>query len=337
MVDIFVYEATGPGSKFGVIDLKHRSVHLPGRHGLGLGKGAAVMAIYSYVTLDDPSATENTFAYGINSLGQIVGTFSVSYNYSYYQGFLYSSGTWTTLDDPNAGNGSDEGTFAQAINDSGQIVGFYWDSNYGLHGFLYSNGTWTTLDDPSSDGATQAFGINATGEIVGTFWNGINDAHGFLYNNGTWTTLADPSAVYETQASGINDSGQIVGYYLDSNFADHGFLYSSGTWTTLDDPNAGNGSGEGTFAQGINDFGPDRWVLFRQQRRPPRLPLQRRHLHHAGRSLDHPGHRCGRHQRFGPDRRLLWHTQLSGQPHQPARGGVDRQYRRERCPSTPGP
>jgi probable HAF family extracellular repeat protein len=62
-------------------------------------------------------------------MGQIVGRYSDA-NGSH--GFLYSNGTYTTLDDPLAANG----TQAFGINDSGQIVGYYSDASFTEHGFL---------------------------------------------------------------------------------------------------------------------------------------------------------------------------------------------------------
>jgi len=58
-----------------------------------------------YTTISDPDDPNNTWAYGINDLGQIVGVIDQS-------GFLYTDGTYTTID----------GT-AYGINDAGQIVG----------------------------------------------------------------------------------------------------------------------------------------------------------------------------------------------------------------------
>jgi len=127
----------------------------------------------TYTTIDDPSAT-STQAFGINDMGQIVGSYG---NESGSHGFLYSggtNGTYTTLDDPSA----TQGTFAQGINASGQIVGYYKNAS-GTHGFLYSGGTYTTLDDPLATNGTQAFGINDMGQIVGTYDNASGN-HGFL-------------------------------------------------------------------------------------------------------------------------------------------------------------
>src|SRR4029077_7209369 len=84
---------------------------------------------------DDPSATSITFAQGINASGDIVGYYQNSS--TGYHGFLYSGGSYTTLDDSSGAAGS---TLAHGINASGQIVGEYVDSGGTSHGFLYSGG-----------------------------------------------------------------------------------------------------------------------------------------------------------------------------------------------------
>jgi probable HAF family extracellular repeat protein len=91
-------------------------------------------------------------ASGINASGQIVGYY---FNNTGQQehGFLRSSnGTYTTLDDPLATNGTE----AFGINDLGQIVGQYCNAT-GTHSFLYSGGVFTTIDDPVN-GQTLAYG-----------------------------------------------------------------------------------------------------------------------------------------------------------------------------------
>jgi probable HAF family extracellular repeat protein len=117
--------------------------------------------------------------------------------------------------------------------------------------------TFVTVDHPLGNNGTVPNGINATGQIVGTYV-GANGNHSFIYSDGTFVTLPDdPAAVPGfSLATGLNASDQIVGEYLDANLlADHGFLYSNGQFTTIDDPLAGNGSGQGTVALGINDAG----------------------------------------------------------------------------------
>jgi probable HAF family extracellular repeat protein len=86
-----------------------------------------------FTTLNDPLAVHGTFALGINGAGQVVGQYVDGNNVSH--GFFYRNGGYTTIDDPNAGTGSQQGTAATGINDSGQIVGMYYDSGGNMHGF----------------------------------------------------------------------------------------------------------------------------------------------------------------------------------------------------------
>jgi probable HAF family extracellular repeat protein len=202
---------------------------------------------YTFTTLDDPVS-------GINDEGQIVGTYNnVAVG---TRSFLYSDGTYSTLDDdPLAAGGY---TLAAGINNAGQIVGSYlgsYEGSAGTFGFLYSGGDYNTLSDPLSvpEGSlpqTVAYGINNAGQIVGYYVDNTGD-HGFLYSGGTYLTLNDPLASPgQTTAYGINDAGQIVGLFGNASGA-HGFLYSGGTYTTLDDPLAGRA----TVALGINNAG----------------------------------------------------------------------------------
>src|SRR5436309_238930 len=94
----------------------------------------------SFTTVDDPSGTLGNEAFGINASGQLVGEYKdASGSHGYFlsgnaigtHGFLLSGGTYFTLDDPLATNGTE----AFGINDAGQIVGRYFDAS-GPHGFL---------------------------------------------------------------------------------------------------------------------------------------------------------------------------------------------------------
>src|SRR5262245_8282024 len=126
------------------------------------------MPVYTYTTIDDPldTGTMEPIGIAINNMGQIVGNYTDSKNgISVGHGFLYSNGTYTTLNDPSAANS----TNAYGINDMGQIVGAYDGAgNNNAHGFLYSNGTYTALDDPLATQVTIAQGINNGDQIVGT-------------------------------------------------------------------------------------------------------------------------------------------------------------------------
>src|SRR5262245_31456306 len=142
------------------------------------------MSTYTFTTLDDPSAnwsvtgsngyTSNgsTTASGISNAGQIVGSYTASNGNGY--GYLYSGGTYITIDDPLASGF----TVAQGINSAGQIVGYY-GNNSGAHGFLYSGGIYTTLDHPLGTNGTHAWGINDAGQIVGSYQDSNGIEHGF--------------------------------------------------------------------------------------------------------------------------------------------------------------
>ena len=191
-----------------------------------------------FTTIDFPGARQ-TFAFGVNASGQIVGYYYDSNNNSH--GFVDSGGRFTTIDFPGAGQ-----TYAFGINASGQIVGGYCESvGQNCHGFLDSGGRFTTIDFPGAAG-TSANGINASGQIVGAY-SDSNSSYGFLYSGGQFTTIAFPGAD-ATVAFGINASEQIVGYYETLN-GTQGFLDSGGQFTTIDFP----GGGRDTYAVGIND------------------------------------------------------------------------------------
>jgi uncharacterized membrane protein len=137
-------------------------------------------------------------------------------------GYLYSNGTFTTLDPPGS-----SGTTPKGINDHGEVVGSYDDSANILHGFIYDHGKYTILDDPLGT-STQAFGINNKDQIVGAYQDS-SGYHGFIYDHGRYTTLDDPLGI-STTLNGINKDGQIVGSYNDGsnsgNASVHGFVAS---------------------------------------------------------------------------------------------------------------
>jgi len=204
---------------------------------------------YSFVTIDDPLGPDNG-ASGINNGAQIVGTYGL--NPAAIAGFLYASGSFTTIYDPAAGGQfAFEATEADGINDSGQIVGGYTDPNDIFHGFVYSGGSFSNIDDPAGTGTlgSTAYGINDGGQIVGVYYDSNNIPHGFLYITGSFSSIDYPNA-QGTGAAGINTSGQIVGYYADEMSNNHGFLYSGGSFSSIDYPSATS-----TFAYGINASG----------------------------------------------------------------------------------
>jgi hypothetical protein len=90
-----------------------------------------------------PLSPGRTDPLGINDNGTVVGYYDVYIpvqeclpgtciftNYPGENGFIYSNGVWTTIDDPNAINGiANQGTWITGINNEGTIVGNYDVSN----------------------------------------------------------------------------------------------------------------------------------------------------------------------------------------------------------------
>jgi len=157
--------------------------------------GAA--SVFRFTTID--VGAYGTYAMGINSSGQIVGTVydnlycddSGCYPASPH-GFLWDSGSVTPIDVPGA-----YATVAYGINGTGQIVGMFSDAT-GSHGFLKDGNAFTRIDVPGASG-TVAYGINGTGQIVGSFFD-VTGTHGFLWVSGSVTTV-DVPGVSGTSAS----------------------------------------------------------------------------------------------------------------------------------------
>jgi hypothetical protein len=135
---------------------------------------------------------------------------------------LASAQTITTFSAPGAGTGAGQGTGGFGINPQGTVVGSYLDSGNVFHGYQCVSGcgsasTFTTFDAPGA---------------------------GTAANQGTITFS-------------INLFGVITGYYIDASNVAHGFVTAAPfkTFAILTDPDAGQGSGQGTFAGNIKPEG----------------------------------------------------------------------------------
>jgi hypothetical protein len=95
---------------------------------------------YKFTYVDIPGAY-NTYTWGINSPGEIVGFY---FDATDPHGFIYSNGVSTNIDIPNAQN-----VEAFGINAMGAIVGTYTDSTGG-HAFLDDGGSTSIIDRPQS-------------------------------------------------------------------------------------------------------------------------------------------------------------------------------------------
>lgn len=221
------------------------------------GQGFIRNADGSLIPIALPFPSTDSPAGGINSAGQVVGTFFDPGTFA-TQGYLRNTmGAYSIIADPINPNNSGPA----AINDFGLMVGGYADpSNPAFgHGFLRdTGGAFMTIDDPNmatnshGNQFTQLSGINNGGQIVGTYTDAAG-VHGFIRSaTGVFTTIDDPNAnPGTTSVDGINNLGVIVGTFTDSS-GFHSFIRSSdgSMYTTVDYP-----SGFVTDARGINDNG----------------------------------------------------------------------------------
>jgi probable HAF family extracellular repeat protein len=251
---------------------------------------------YNYVTLDNPESFPypgldgGTRAYGINNLGQVVGTYPIRYYLltylfngssfeklpisSYFQnvasgindtgvvvgtrfvastiqGVIVQDGNLIPLTVPNSVHSD-----AYGINNNGQVVGAFRTRADNLadteHGFVYLNNQYTVLDVPNASSTTPR-GINNWGLVVGTYQDSSGAKHGFMYNGESYMPLDVPNAkAGSTEAFGVNEQGQISGQYQDPTGGTHGFVYQDGQYRSVDVPQALPGN---TFVTGINAKG----------------------------------------------------------------------------------
>jgi hypothetical protein len=201
---------------------------------------------YAFLTLQDPNATNGTFASGINDAGTVVGRYGLGF---VNQGFIYQGGQYTTFDV----NGAP--TALTSINNAGTIAGYYSDAN-GPHGFTMAGSTLTTIDDPNAVHGTFVFGINNQGAVTGYYYDTNFVAHGFSLSGTTFTPIDVPGAgapageTPGTFAQGINDSGRVVGGAFGPHIGSVGFLFDGTNYTNFTVPGSSS-----TFGAGINDAG----------------------------------------------------------------------------------
>ncbi len=183
--------------------------------------------------------------YGVNDVGEAVGSFQDGVTEVSY-GFVRSpQGEVTVLPDPEPGASS---PIPVGINNPGTIVGAYLGADDNVHGFILRHGLFTTYDYPGQP-TTTLNGINDSGQIVGIYEDADGVSHGFVLRKGIATPVEVPGAV-DTLPFGINNRGQIVGAYSGADNVYHGFLFEKGVYRTLDFPDAPN-----TILRGINDRG----------------------------------------------------------------------------------
>ena len=162
----------------------------------------------------------NSFAYGINSSGQVIGEASTSTGAPHAFRTAANAKINPLTDDLGTLGGSQ--SYAYGVNSNGRVVGYaYTTGNTARHAFrTAANAAINPLtDDLGTLGGTQsyAYGINDStgGHQDGPTQLGNTARHAFLYSGSTMNDLNDliapGSGWILADANGINDAGQIVG------------------------------------------------------------------------------------------------------------------------------
>jgi probable HAF family extracellular repeat protein len=186
-----------------------------------------LLSTYSLTDLGTLPGATNTFAMGLNNLGQVVGH---SNGPNLDRAFLWDSGTMTALD--TLGGDANE---AQSINDLGQVTGFsdvtpgdrhthhafLWDSAHGMQD-VWRYGVFFNY----------AGALNNAGQVLGLI-DPLHNGHAYLWNmnDGEVTDLCPGDR--GCYAAAINDHGQVAGWKV-FDFDQHAALRNAdGSWQDL--------------------------------------------------------------------------------------------------------
>jgi probable HAF family extracellular repeat protein len=203
----------------------------------------AAAAPHYAITELAPLAGDNvSYAFGVNSSGQVAGASSAGSGYANIGVRWNSDGTAQPV---GAGN-----SINYAINDAGATAGFdfVWD-DYAYKGVIAAPGGDKTYVVAGL--GTFLTAISGNGNAAGYAGNSIEDDQAVLYSGGSAQVLGVLGGA-TSQAWGVNDAGQVVGYstWQDGNSDLHAFLYQSGTMSDL-----GTLGGSSSYAYGINNAG----------------------------------------------------------------------------------
>lgn len=182
-----------------------------------------------YAAVDVPGALA-TRAFGINAVGEIVGSYTDATG---TWGFLWADGNITTIRVPGSVT-----TEAWGINPQGDIVGRYRVAgNARTFGFLLSDGVFTDISVPGHL-HTLPIKISPSGDIVGCFHdtNFLLDMRGYVQRgNRVQSFQLLPSTMHNGVTPG---AGVVAGISFESGTLVHAYVLDGGVYTQFDAPGA---------------------------------------------------------------------------------------------------
>jgi probable HAF family extracellular repeat protein len=201
---------------------------------LGASGSANAQLMYSVSFLFGPDGGSSA-AFGINNLGQIVGS-STGASITIWDGALTPRPLSTTGG-------------ASGINDAGKVVGNTGDWP-NIHATAWVG---TTATDLGTLGGSRSFayGVNNSGLVVGAATTAEDAANHATIWNGTNATDLGTLGGISSFAYGVNDSGRVVGEAcLAADAACHATIWIDTAATDL-----GTLGGNGSVARAVNNLG----------------------------------------------------------------------------------
>lgn len=178
------------------------------------------------------SGASDSYAYGINNSGAVVGT-------NYVNGTAHGT-IWSAFGSTDLGANS----YAMAINNAGEVVGGNGDA------FTVINGTLQNLANPQGVNWSAAYGVNDAGTVVGDGQMANGSFRGIIWSPEGSVILLGTLGGSSSQATDVNDSGEVVGFASLASGYQHAFSMTDDMMIDL-----GTLGGGGSYAYGINNSG----------------------------------------------------------------------------------
>lgn len=169
-----------------------------------------------------------TSAEGVNSSGQVTGTYLTDIDDPKLRSFLYHDGAMHDI----GTLGGDE-TSATAINEKGHVTGYSTLAGTGeVHAFLYTANGMQDIDGPGTGSMGRA--INDLDQVTGySFVPG--GTHAFIYANGAMKDIGTLGTGH-SDGRGINNAGHVVGESSTGHgYQVHAFYFDGGQMHDLND------------------------------------------------------------------------------------------------------
>jgi hypothetical protein len=185
-----------------------------------------------FTSIDDPSATIGTIAFGINKSGMIVGSYDNAH------GFVYQNGTFTTLDAPQLA-GEPHQTQLNGVSALGSIVGQVFTG--GIWRAFWIEKSKLHYVEPAGTTDSEATGIDGETDIVGCHDTQSGFASLLAGNYPSSSATYPPEQTVASCASGINYARAIVGNYSSLSNS-NGFLGVPELTLTVSSPTTNSSS-----------------------------------------------------------------------------------------------